>query len=212
MALEGLNPELEAYLLSWVPPRDPVLQVMEEMAAERDFPIIGPLVGPFLTQFARLTRAKRILELGSGFGYSAAWFARGLAPGGQIICTDKSRHNAQLARKFFAKAGIADRIRFEVGDALVILDRLPGRFDIILNDVDKADYPLVLAKAVPRLRQGGLLVTDNVLWQGQVLTATSRRGPAHAVREYTRLAYADPRLLTTILPIRDGVAVSLKIR
>lgn len=212
MAVEGLNPEIEDYLLSWVPAREPVLQVMEEMAAKRDFPIIGPLVGPFLTQFARLTRAKRILELGSGFGYSAAWFARGLAPGGQIICTDKSRRNAQLARKFFAKAGIADRIRFEVGDALVILDRLPGRFDIILNDVDKADYSLVLAKAVPRLRQGGLLVTDNVLWQGQVLTATARRGPAHAVRDYTRLAYADPRLLTTILPIRDGVAVSLKLR
>jgi caffeoyl-CoA O-methyltransferase len=209
--LTGLNPEVEAYLLSWVPPRDRVLQVMEEMAAERDFPIIGPLVGPCLTQFARLTRARRIVELGSGFGYSAVWLARGLAPGGEIICTDKSRRNAQLARRFFAAAGLAGRIRFEVGDALVILDRLPGRFDIILNDVDKADYPLVLDKAVPRLRKGGLLITDNVLWQGQVLAAASRRGPAHAVREYTRLAYADPRLLTTILPIRDGVAVSLRV-
>ena len=204
-----LDPAILHYLDSLTPPRDSTLQQMERIAAEKRFPIIGPLVGRLLLQLALLTRARRIFELGSGYGYSAIWFARGLQPGGRIICTDGSRENAALAARFFKQAGIEGLVDYRTGDALSLLAKEPGSFDIILNDVDKHEYPEVFRQAVPRLKRGGLLITDNTLWQGRVVgddNALSTVG----VRAFNRLAFQSKEVLTTLIPLRDGVALSIK--
>lgn len=204
-----LDPSIVRYLHSLTPPRDSTLQEMERIAAEKRFPIIGPLVGRLLFQLALLTRAQRIFELGSGYGYSAIWFARGLQPGGQIICTDGSGANAALAARFFKQARIEGLVDYRTGDALSLLAEEPGSFDIILNDVDKHEYPEVFRQAVPRLRKGGVLVTDNTLWLGRVVgddTSASTAG----VRAFNRLAFQSEEVLTTMIPLRDGVALSIK--
>jgi predicted O-methyltransferase YrrM len=187
-----------------------VLTDMERQAAERDFPIVGPLVGRMLCLLAWSIGARRILELGSGFGYSAYWFARALPEDGELILTEASAQNLAQAKKFFRQGGVRCRVRFELGDAFEILDRLPGEFDIIFNDVDKEQYPAAFHKAVPRLRRGGYFLSDNMLWGGRVVddvTDATTRG----VVELTKLLFQAPNLYTTILPIRDGVSVSLKL-
>ena len=204
-----LDPAILHYLDSLTPPRDSTLQQMERIAAEKRFPIIGPLVGRLLFQLALLTRARRIFELGSGYGYSAIWFAKGLQPGGRIICTDGSGENAALAARFFKQADIEGLVDYRTGDALSLLAEEPGSFDIILNDVDKHEYPEVFRQAVPRLKRGGLLITDNTLWQGRVVgddDALSTVG----VRAFNRLAFQSKEVLTTLIPLRDGVALSIK--
>ena len=179
------------------------------MAKEKGFPIIGPLVGRLLSQLSELTQARRIFELGSGYGYSAVWFSKGMPPGGRIICTDGSRENAALAAGFFRQAQIEDLVDYRVGDALTLLAQEPGSFDIILNDVDKHEYPEVFHQAVSRLRKGGLLVTDNTLWQGRVVGDDASASTA-GVRVFNQLAYESKEVLTTIIPLRDGVALSIK--
>jgi predicted O-methyltransferase YrrM len=206
-----LNPRIEAYLERLAGTRDPVLREMEAIARRRGFPIIGPQVGALLCQLALISGARRILELGSGYGYSASWFARGLARGGRITCVDGDRENAQAARYFFQRQRIAGRIRYIVGDGLEVARRLRGTFDIVLNDVDKEDYPRVLPVVLPRLRRGGILVTDNMLWNGRVVRG-DRSESARGVRGLTRLLYTSDRFLTTLLPIRDGVTISVKLR
>lgn len=171
---------------------------------------MGPLVGRLLELCVRLVGARRILELGSGFGYSALWLVRGLERGGSLLCVDGSAENAALAAETFRRAGIAERVGFEVADALAVLDRTPGPFDLIFNDIDKEQYPAALPKIVPRLRRGGLLLTDNLLWGGRVATEEPPASSTLAIGEYTRLLYASPELLTVIVPLRDGVGVSLR--
>ena len=205
------HPKIGTYLERLAATRDPVLREMETIARRRGFPIIGPHVGALLCQLAMISGARRILEMGSGYGYSASWFARGLARGGRIICSDGSEENAQAARSFFRRQGIAGRIQYIVGDALEILGGLRGTFDIILNDVDKEDYPRVLPKVLPRLRRGGILVTDNMLWNGWVVQG-DRSASTRGVARLTRMLYASEDLLTTLLPIRDGLTISVKIR
>ncbi|MCI0370465.1 MAG: O-methyltransferase [candidate division NC10 bacterium] len=205
-----LPASVEAYLQALPAPADPLFAELEARAAERGFPIVGPLVGRLLELCARLVQAHRILELGSGFGYSALWLARGLERDGTLLCVDVSPENAALAGEAFRRAGIADKVRFEVDDALALLDRTSGLFDLIFNDIDKEQYPAAFPKILPRLRRGGLLLTDNLLWQGRVATEEPAAASTRAVREYTRLLYASPELLTIIVPLRDGVGVSLR--
>ena len=203
-----VHPDIEAYLYGLLPERDPVLQTMERLAEERQFPAVGPLVGRFLAQLARMTSARRVLELGSGFGYSAYWWLTGMDAAGKVILTDGSREYAKEAQQFFKQAGLDGRIQFEVGDALKTLDRLDGPFDIIFMDIDKTQYPDAFRKALPKLKTGGLFVADNVLWFGSV--ATKDKSPETvAIRAFTKLAYG-PGLNTTIIPLRDGVSVTVK--
>jgi len=203
-------PHIEQYLESLETTRDAVLIEMERQAAERDFPIVGPLVGRMLALLAQSIAAKRILELGSGYGYSAYWFARSLPPGGELILTEKDPTNSARAQEYFRKGGVRCRLQFLVGDAFDALDRLPGQFDIILNDVDKTEYPTAFHKAVPRIRKGGLFISDNMLWGGRV-AADTEHPTTQGVLELTRLLFQAPSLYTTLLPIRDGVSVSLKL-
>jgi len=208
--MEIMNTAIENYLKDLLPDRDSVLQQMEAYGYKKDFPIIGPLVGRLLLQLAALTQAKRVFELGSGFGYSALWFSKGVQPDGKIICTDGSRENAAMAQGFFTQAGIERLVDFRLGDALSLLDQESGSFDIILNDIDKHEYPQAFRKAVPRLRKGGLLITDNVLWSGKVVS--DQRDPdTTGILEFNRLAYQSQEVHTVIIPLRDGVAVSLKL-
>lgn len=208
--MEIINSEIERYLASLIPPRDAVLGEMERIGKQKGFPIVGPLVGRLLCQLARLTQAKRIFELGSGYGYSAVWFAKGIRTDGRIICTDGSRNNAQMAADFFEQVGIRALVDYRIGDALSLLDEEPGPFDIVLNDIEKHEYPLAFRKAVPKLRPGGLLITDNVLWHGRVVSGDSDKS-TQGVLEFNRMAYESPEVDTTIIPLRDGVAVSMKL-
>ncbi len=203
-------PHIERYLESLETTRDIVLTEMERQADAQDFPIVGPIVGRMLCLLAKSIGARRILELGSGFGYSAYWFARALPEDGELILTEGSKKNLAEAKKFFRQGGVGCRVRFELGDAFEILDRLPGEFDIIFNDVDKEQYPTAFHKAVPRVRPGGYFLSDNMLWGGRVVndaTHPTTRG----VLELTRLLFQAPNLYTIILPMRDGVSASLKL-
>ncbi len=205
-----LDDSTKDYLISITPPRDAVLSEMEGIARERNFPIIGPLVGRILHQLTIIKGAKRVFEMGSGFGYSAIWFATALPEDGILVYCDSSRENHEMAEEFFRRSGLYHKIRMETGDAIEVLDEQDGTFDIILNDIDKEYYPASLPVALKKLEKGGILVTDNILWKGKV--AGGETDPTtSAIREYTRLLYANPTLYTTVIPVRDGISVSLKL-
>jgi caffeoyl-CoA O-methyltransferase len=200
---------VEGYLYSMLPPRDEVLAEIEAEAAKRKIPIVGPAVARILYQLALMIGAKTIFEMGSAVGYSTIWWARAVGEGGRVIYTDGNPKNATEARGYFQRAGVSDRISIKTGDALEFLSEEKQEFDIIFNDVDKDDYPRVFRLALPKLRKGGLFVTDNVLWSGKVAQKNTDK-TTKAILEFNRLLYGSPDLCTTILPIRDGVAVALK--
>jgi predicted O-methyltransferase YrrM len=206
-----LRPDIEAYLHRFIPDRDTILAEMEQLAKTRHFPIVGPVVGRLLAQLARLIGAERVLEMGAGFGYSAYWVARVLPPDGRLLAIERSAENARLAREWLGRTGLDDKVEFIVGDALEVVAGLPGPFDLIFVDVDKEQYPASFSLTVPRLRPGGLLITDNILWSGRVLAPDPAEASTRGVQEYTRLIYENSRLYTTMLPVRDGLAISLKL-
>lgn len=207
--LELLHPKVEAYLGGLLPEASSLLKEMEAFGKKLNFPLVGPLVGRVLFQLASTSSAKRIFEMGSGYGYSAYWFAQALPGDGEVILTEGSQDLADQARLFLKRGNVEKKSRIEVGNALDIIERYDPPFDIIFIDIDKEDYPNAFEKAFPKLREGGLLIADNVLWSGRVVTGDT--SPAtEGIREFTRLIYQTQELFTTILPLRDGVSVSLK--
>jgi predicted O-methyltransferase YrrM len=204
------NPRIEGYLRAVQTRRLPVLKAMEERAKSHGFPIIGPLVGPVLYQLARMIGARRIFELGSGYGYSAVWFAQAVGPKGLVVMTEGNPENSALAMRYLRRARLAGRVRPLVGDALDLLRAERGTFDVILNDIDKEHYPEVLPLARGKLRRGGLLVSDNMLWGGDVMRPRPDRS-TRGILELTRALYRAPDFFTTLLPIRDGITVSLRL-
>jgi predicted O-methyltransferase YrrM len=201
---------VEDYLYSLLPRRDAVIAEIEEYAADKNIPIVGPAVARVLLQLATIHGAKSVFEMGSAIGYSTIWWARAVGKGGRVVYTDGDRKNADRARGYFERAEVADRITIKVGDALELLSEQTQEFDIIFCDVDKEDYPRAFRVALPRLRKGGLLVADNVLWSGKVADEKNSEASTTAIREFNRLLYETPNLFTTILPLRDGVSVSIK--
>jgi predicted O-methyltransferase YrrM len=204
------NAAVDDYLYSMLPKRDEVLSEMEDYASEHNVPIVGPAVARVLQQLALMIKAKTVFELGSAIGYSTIWWARSVGDGGRVIYTDGDSKNAERARRYFDRAGVSKRIAIHTGDALEFLSEQKQEFDVIFNDVDKEDYPRVLRLVSPRLRRGGLFITDNVLWSGRV----AKKNPdarTKAILEFNRLLYHSPDFSTTILPIRDGLAVALKL-
>ena len=193
-----------------MPPMNKVLAEMTEYGKEQNFPIIGPLCGQFLRQMALATNAKNIFEMGSGFGYSAAWFSIGLQNGGKIISTDGDPKNKKRALAYFQRLGIEDKVEFHVGKAQDILLQFAGPFDIIFNDVDKEQYPETLDIAIPKLRKGGLFITDNALWDGKVI---KDGGDIYTVgvKEFNKLSFGRKDITTMIVPLRDGLSVSVKL-
>ena len=204
-----IDPAVERYIYNLLPERDEVLIEMEEQARLRDIPIIGPAVARVLYQYAKLINARRVFEMGSAIGYSTIWLARAVGHGGKVYYTDGSEKNRDEASRYIERAGVADRIEMLTGDSMALLQSVDGEFDLIFNDVDKHQYPDAYRVAVPRLRSGGLLITDNVLWSGRVARQESDRY-TQGVLEFNRLIYNDEHLFPTILPIRDGIAVCLK--
>jgi len=204
-----VDPSIDRYLHEWASPDDPILCEMELLGAERSFPIVGPQVGRLLQVLACSISARRVIELGSGFGYSAYWFAQAVGPEGQVVLTDNSEERAAEAAEFLERGNLADRVRIEVGDSLEIIDRIGGEFDIVFNDIDKERYPEVLDKAVAALRPGGLLISDNMLWFGTVLESRPSEASTRGVQELTRMLYESPDFKTALLPVRDGISVSI---
>jgi caffeoyl-CoA O-methyltransferase len=201
---------VDDYLYSMLPKRDAVLSEMEDYAAAHDVPIVGPAVGRILQQLALMINAKTVFELGSAIGYSTIWWAQAVGEKGCVTYTDGDPKNAERARGYFDRAGVANRITVHTGDALEFLSEQKQEFDIIFNDVDKTDYPRVLRLVSPHLRKGGLFITDNVLWNGRVAEKNPRAAETKAILEFNRELGASREFMTTILPIRDGVAVALK--
>ena len=191
---------------------DAVRSKMEEIARGNGFPIVGPQVGRLLSILARSVNARRVLELGSGYGYSALWFAGGMQNGGSIRCTDLSEENRGLALGFFREAGLEKSLSFHVGDALAFARTQSGPFDIVFNDIDKKDYPQSISVALPLLRVGGLFITDNVLWSGKVASRGRTDAATEAIRQFNETVCRRDDLETVILPVRDGVAVCQKVR
>ncbi len=201
---------VDDYLYSMLPKRDAVLAEMEDYATKHDIPIVGPAVARVLQQLALMINARTVCELGSAIGYSTIWWAQAVGENGRVIYTDGDSKNAEQARGYFARAGVADRITLHTGDALEFLSEQKEEFDIIFNDIDKDDYPRVLRMVAPRLRKGGLFITDNVLWSGRVAEKNPKDARTKAILEFNRKLADAKEFYTTMLPIRDGLAVALK--
>lgn len=200
---------VDDYLYAMLPKRDEVLAEMEDYATKHNVPIVGPAVARVLQQLAMLINAKTVFELGSAIGYSTIWWAHAVGEKGRVVYTDGDSKNAQQARGYFERAGVAKRITLHTGDALEFLSEQKQEFDVIFNDVDKEDYPRVLRLVPSRLRKGGLFITDNVLWSGRV-AEKNPDAQTKAILEFNRLLYSSQGFFTTILPIRDGLAVAVR--
>jgi caffeoyl-CoA O-methyltransferase len=213
MALPIVNPKVETYMRSLLDRYDePVLLAMEKEGVERGFPIIGRMVGVTVEVLARTLGARRVFELGSGYGYSAYWWSR---VADEVHCTDGDPENEKKAQDYLSRAGVWDKIRWHVGDAVSSLAQVPGEFDVIYNDIDKDGYPEAWKAARERIRVGGLYVCDNVLWSGRVaqkrVTDDVRPGWTKAIKEHNALIASDPNFASTIIPTRDGVMVATRI-
>jgi caffeoyl-CoA O-methyltransferase len=209
-----VNPAIESYMRDLLGKTDhPVLTAMENIARECNFPIVNRLVGAFLEIQARSINAKRIFEFGSGYGYSAYWFAKAVGEQGQVICTDGDPLNKGKAEQFLSAANLWDRVDFHTGMAQTLFAQTEGVFDICYNDVDKGDYPEIWQMAKDRIRPGGLYIADNVLWHGRVAMIEFEDvvpGWTEAIREHNEQIFADSGFDTYINPTRDGVIVARK--
>ncbi len=213
------DPRVENYLYAVLPARNAVLQEMERQAKERNIPIVGPAVARLFFQYARLINARTVFEMGSAIGYSTIWWAMAVGDGGRVHYTDGSEKNATEARGYFERAGVADRIEVHVGDALELLSERKEQFDILFCDIDKQDYPRAGRMAAPRVRKGGLFITDNTLWKGELaymagnpeLKPDPTDAQTSAVAELNRMLYESPDWYTTIIPLRDGVTVAMRV-
>ena len=204
------QPDVDDYVYNLLPPRDEVLAEIEAEATRRRIPIVGPAVARFFQQLVMMTGAKTVFEMGSAIGYSTIWWARAVGEGGKVHYTDSDRKNADQARRYFERAGVADRITIYIGDAIELLSEQKQEFDIVFNDIDKEDYPRVLRLVPPCLKKGGLFVTDNVLWSARVVEKNPKEAATKAIQEFNRQLYKSPDFFPTILPLRDGVAVAVK--
>lgn len=203
-----IAPELDRYVLDLLPPRDPVIADMEAYAAAHDVPIVGPAVATLLEVLARSIGAQRVFEMGSAIGYSTAFFARAVGKGGQVTYTDGSPDNAERARGYLERLGFLDRVTIRVGDAVKSLEATTGYYDVIFIDVDKDGYPQALQAAAPRVRRGGYLIADNVLWSGKVVDPKVQDAATEGIRQFNRRLFALQEFETAIVPLRDGVAIA----
>ena len=209
--MDLVNPDVNRYLGKLAVSPEKVLREMERLAAGRGFPIVGPQVGRLLYVVAAAAKVRRVLELGSGFGYSAIWFAKAVGPKGLVVLTEGSTERAREAASFLGRAGLFDRVRIEVGDALKIAASERRTFDLVFNDIDKAGYSKVAGVAARLLKPGGLFVSDNMLWDGKVLADPPPDAETRGVLDLTRSLYASRRFFSAMVPLRDGVTISVRL-
>ena len=212
--MDIVNPAVEDYMLALQRRYDePVLLEMEEEGEERGFPIIGRLCGVTIEMMARAIGAKRVFELGSGYGYSAYWFSRAVGPDGELHLTDGNPENERKAADYLGRAGLDGPVTYHVGDALTSFASVEGEWDVVFCDVDKDGYPDAWDAAKERIRVGGLYICDNVLWP-PVLPPDSEDRRARLVEPIDRHNHsiaADERYVSTIVPTREGVFTALRI-
>jgi caffeoyl-CoA O-methyltransferase len=204
--------DVRDYLETLVPARHSELQTMEAYALRNGFPIIGPVVGQLCYQLALTIGARHVFEMGSGFGYSSAFFARAVAENGgglvhHVVWDDAL---SRQARTHLTAMGYANIVKYHVGEAIEVLSAQEGPFDIVFNDIDKHAYPASLPAIEAALRPGGLLIVDNMLWSGRIFDANDTSPDTSGVRELTKLLTNSPRWTTSVIPIRDGVVVALR--
>ena len=200
------------YLASLVPPREKEMQEMEVYAEKHDFPIIGPTCGNYCYQLARIIGAKSIFEMGSGYGYSTAWFAKAVQEngGGVVHHTVWDAKLSNMAREHLSALGFADLVQYHVAEAVGALRKQKGLFDIIFNDIDKKAYPASLPVIKEKLRPGGLLIIDNMLWSGRIFNAKDNSLATKGVREFTRQITTNKDWIVSLAPMRDGMIVAYK--
>jgi len=207
-----IQDDVEEYLYKLLPERDVVMGEMEAYAEMNRVPIIGPAVARLLALLVQVSGAKRIFEMGSAIGYSTIWLARAAGPKGKIFYTDGDPANAHRAKVYFRMAGVTKRIEVKIGNALELVKKAPGKFDMIFNDVDKHQYPEAFRAALPKLRRGGLFITDNTIWSGKAARpAADDDKNTRGVQEFNRLVYASKELYPVLIPLRDGVTICCKL-
>jgi caffeoyl-CoA O-methyltransferase len=204
--------ELHEYLDALIPPRAPEMQAMERSAAKTDFPIIGPASGHLCYQIARMMNARQIFEMGSGYGYSTAWFARAVKEngGGQVHHVVWDEKLSRQATRHLNVLGLNDIVQYHVGEAVQTLQTMPGPFDLIFNDIDKHAYPTSLPIIAEKLRPGGVLIIDNMIWHGRVFDVQDKSADTNGVREFTRMITTDPNWIASLVPLRDGMIIAYK--
>ena len=204
--------KVQDYLTSLVPPRDPELQKMEEYAEKNNFPIIGPACGYYCYQLARTLNARSIFELGSGYGYSTAWFAKAVMEngGGVVHHTVWDEELSKRAAGHLSALGRRDVVEYHIAEAVETLRQTDGPFDIIFNDIDKDAYPSSLPIIKEKLRSGGVLIIDNMLWSGRVFDSKNHDKNTDAIRLFTRDITTDHDWIVSLTPMRDGMIVAYK--
>jgi caffeoyl-CoA O-methyltransferase len=207
-----LDPNIAAYLDGLVPPRPAELVDMERVAESTKFPIIGPVSGHLCYLIARMIGARRIFELGSGYGYSTAWFARALRDngGGEVHHVVWDEDLSKRARTHLDRLGYSDLVRYHVAEAVETLRATDGPFDLIFNDINKRDYPASIDAILPKLRRGGALIIDNLLWSGRILDPADQSPDTEGVRAVTRRIMESSDWIASIIPVRDGVLVAYR--
>jgi caffeoyl-CoA O-methyltransferase len=204
--------KVQDYLISLVPPREPELQEMEAYAEKNGFPIIGASCGYYCYQLARMLNAKSVFELGSGYGYSTAWFAKAVIEngGGVVHHTVWDEDLSKLAQGHLSRLGRGDVVQYHIAEAVETLRQTDGPFDIIFNDIDKEGYPDSLPIIKAKLRNGGILIIDNMLWSGRPFDPNNREQSTEAIRRFTRDITTDPDWIVSLTPMRDGMIVAYK--
>ena len=204
--------DVQDYLISLVPPREPEMQKMEKYAQKTDFPIIGPAAGYVCYQIARMVGAKSVFEMGSGYGYSTAWFAKAVkeSGGGVVHHVVWDAKLSEMARGHLSRLGYEGLVEYHVAEAVETLRARQEHFDLIFNDIDKEAYPTSLPLIKEKLRKGGVLIIDNMLWSGRIFEGRDKSAATRAIREFTRLITHDPDWIVSLTPVRDGMIVAYK--
>ena len=212
MATELVWGEVQRHVAGLVPERDAEMTAMEEHARQTSFPIVGPAAGHLCYLIARMIGAREVFEMGSGFGYSTAWFARAVREngGGEVHHVVWDEALSSQAHEHLARLGLDGIVRFHVGEAVEALRRARGPFDLIFNDIDKQGYPASLPVIEAKLRPGGVLIVDNALWHGRVFDDGDTSNATVGVRELTRRLSTGSAWITSLLPVRDGLFVALR--
>ena len=210
--MDIVDPRIEDYVATLLARHDePVLLEMEAEARANGFPIVGRHSAVTMWAIAAAAGARRVFELGSGYGYSAYWFAKAVGPDGEVHCTDGDPDNERKASDYLGRAGVWDRVSFHVGDALTSFAAVDGEFDVVYCDIDKEGYPDAWRAARDRVRVGGVYLCDNTLWSGRVVPGEEHDERTQAIVEHNAMISADERYVSSILPIRDGVLVATRL-
>ena len=198
------------YLDGLLTQKDPLLAEMEAYAAEHRVPIADREVSRFIEITARITGARKALEIGMAIGYSVVHLARGMGEQGRVVTIDPSDEMINAARGYLRRAGLLDRVEIKRGKALEVMPHLDETFDLLFIDAVKEEYSQYLDLGLPRLRTGGVVIVDNLLWGGLVASGDTESSTV-ALREFNRYFMNHPQLLAEVLPVGDGLGYAVKI-